>query len=108
MSEKIININERRVGENEVPEEELSLPTDVYEANWRDDIVDEAEDETEEETSFIEQLEPYENEREYKSKEIISREAENEIAAFNREAKRKFGSKVLDLYFEGAKHERAA
>ena len=47
MSEKIININERRTGENEVPDEELSLPAEVHRANWRDDVVDEAEDETE-------------------------------------------------------------
>ena len=104
MSEKIININERRVGENEVPDEELSLPAEVYEANWRDDVVDEAEDETKEVTSF----EPFENEQEYKSKEVISREAENEIAAFSRAAKKKFGGKVLNFYFDNVEYEKAA
>ncbi len=104
MSEKIININERREGENEVPDEELSLPVEVHDANWHDDVVDEAEDEIEEATSF----EPFENEQEYKSKEIIGREAENEIAAFKRANMKKFGSKVLNFYFENAEYERAA
>lgn len=98
MSANIININERRKGENKVPEETLDLPQDAYEgkaydANWQDDIVDEAEDEIEEETSF----EPYENEQDYQSKEIVSREAENLIYAFDRAKKREFGRKVLDL-----------
>ena len=104
MSGKIININERRTGENEVPDEKLSLPKEVHEANWRDDIVDEADDEIEEATSF----EPFENEQEYKSKEVIGREAENEIAAFKRANMKKYGNKVLNFYFENAEYERAA
>ncbi len=88
-----IKINERsESGENEVPEE-ISLPNEVYNANWRDDVVDEAEDETKEVTSF----EPYENEQEYQSKEIVSPEAENLIWAFDRAKKREFGKKVLSL-----------
>ena len=104
MSEKIININERRTGENEVPDEELSLPAEVHRANWRDDVVDEAEDETEEVTSF----EPFENEQEYRSNEIVSREAENEIAAFRRAKMQELGGRVLTLYFKDAENERAA
>jgi hypothetical protein len=104
MSEKIININERRIGENEVPDEELSLPTEVHEANWRDDIVDEAEDEIEEATSF----EPFENEQEYKSNKIISREAKNEIIAFRRDKMQALGKSVLNLYSEDAEYERTA
>ncbi len=88
-----IKINERsESGENEVPEE-ISLPNEVYNANWRDDVVDEAEDETKEVTSF----EPYENEQDYQSKEIVSPEAENLIWAFDRAKKREFGKKVLSL-----------
>ncbi|MBQ3293511.1 hypothetical protein IJG96_00045 [Candidatus Saccharibacteria bacterium] len=88
-----IKINERsESGENEVPEE-ISLPSEVYNANWRDDVVDEAEDETKEVTSF----EPYENEQDYQSKEIVSPEAENLIWAFDRAKKREFGKKVLSL-----------
>ena len=104
MSEEIININERREGENEVPDEELSLPAEVHEANWHDDVVDEAEDEIEEVTSF----EPFENEQEYKSREIISREAENEINMFRRANMKKFGSRTLNIRFKNAAYERAA
>lgn len=93
MSAEIINFNERRAGENEVPEEALSLPNEVYNANWRDDVADEAEDETKEVTSF----EPFENEQEYKSSEIVSQEAENLIMAFSRAKKQEFGRKVLSL-----------
>ena len=93
MSANNIKINERsESGENEVPEE-IKLPNEVYNANWRDDIIDEAEDETKEVTSF----EPYENEQEYKSKEIVSPEAENLIMAFDRAKKQEFGKKVLRL-----------
>lgn len=105
MSEEIININERREGENEVPDEELSLPAEVHEANWHDDVVDEAEDEIEEVTSF----EPFENEQEYKSKEIVSQEAENEIAAFRRAKMERFGGKTLKFVrVKKAEYERAA
>lgn len=88
-----IKINERsESGENEVPEE-IKLPNEVYNANWRDDVVDEAEDETKEVTSF----EPYENEQDYQSKEIVTPEAENLIWAFDRAKKQEFGKKVLNL-----------
>ena len=95
MSEEInININERSEGEYKVPEEELSLPKEVYNANWRDDVADEAEDEMKELTSF----EPYENEQDYQSSEIVSREAENLIGAFERAKLRNFGAKALRVY----------
>ena len=93
MSEKIININEWRAEkENKAPEETLKLPNKVYKANWRDDVPDEAEDEIKEVTSF----EPFENEQEYKSNKIVSREAENLIDVFklSREKKREYGRKV--------------
>ena len=93
MSANNIKINERsESGENEVPEE-IKLPNEVYNANWRDDIIDEAEDETKEVTSF----EPYENEQDYQSKEIVTPEAENLIWAFDRAKKQEFGKKVLNL-----------
>lgn len=99
MSEKInINVNERSEGENKVPDEALSLPEEVYNANWRDDVTDEAEDEIEEVTSF----EPYENEQDYQSSEIVSREAENLIGAFERAKLRNFGAKALRVYRKAA------
>ena len=93
MSEKIININDRRKErENKVPDEALELPKEVYNANWRDDIVDEAEDEIKEETSF----EPFENEQDYRSPEVVSRKAENLVDVFklSREVKQGYGRKV--------------
>lgn len=93
METENIKINERSEGEGNEALEEISLPNEVYNANWRDDIIDEAEDETKAVTSF----EPYENEQEYQSKEIVSPEAENLIWAFDRAKKREFGKKVLSL-----------
>ena len=108
MSAENINFNERRAGENEVPEEALSLPNEVYEANWHDDVADEAEDETKEETSL--KYEPFDNEPEYKSSEIVSRESENLIAVFNRERAQEDGRKLLRLYrgdkFKGHTYRR--
>ena len=104
MSNKIININERRKGENEVPDVELSLPSKVLNANWHDDVVDEAEDETKEATSF----ETFENEQDYKSKENISREAGNEIIAFQRNIAKRFGEKIKNVYDADEYEERAA
>ena len=105
MSEINIKIMERsEEGENEVPDEKLSLPEQVYNANWRNDIVDEAEKEKQVATSF----EPYENEQEYKSKEIVSQDAENRIDAFDRALEQKYGRKVLDILSDkNAEYERA-
>ena len=104
MCEINTNINERsEKGENEVPDIKLSLPADVY--NKGDNKIDRAEDEIEEATSF----EPFENEQEYKSKEIVSREAENEIAAFRRAKMERFGGKTLKFVrVKKAEYERAA
>ncbi len=93
-----INVKERNGRENEVPDEVIDLPNKVHDANWHDDIPDEAEDETKEETSF----EPYENEQDYKSSEIVSREAENLINAFERSKLQNFGDKTLRVFRKAA------
>lgn len=93
MSETKININERIEGENKVPDEELMLPADVYDANWRDDIPEEVKEENE-----AIDFEPFEDEQEYKSREVIGAEAENLIGAFERAKLRDFGGKTLRVY----------
>ncbi|MBR3131037.1 hypothetical protein IKG31_00455 [Candidatus Saccharibacteria bacterium] len=131
MSERNINITERREGEDEVPDEELSLPSEVYNANWRDDVADEAEeekeaislvhnanwrddvvDEAEEKKEAISfKFEPYKNERGYKSKLIVSEEAENLIDAFDRSFLQENGRKTLKILrssHRDAEYERAA
>ena len=111
------NFNERsNVEENKVLDERdihsdvLFLPEDVIEnAKFTNDIVDKAEDETEEVTSF----ETFENEEGYKSNYVVSKEAENRIDAFSRDMDRRFGKKVLGLgifssSYKEAEYERAA
>ena len=75
-----IKINERSGEENKVLEEieEIKLPSTVFNANWRDDIPEQAKEENE-----AIGLEPYEREAEYSSKEEVSQEAEERIKLFN-------------------------
>ena len=99
MSANNTNVNERsREGEDEVPDEVLDLPTSVHKANWRDDIDDGAVDEIKEVTSF----EPFENEQDYQSHEIITPEAENLIDAFSKTRLRQDGQKVMAFRFRKA------
>ncbi len=101
MSERNINITERSKGEDEVPDEKLSLPDVVHNANWRDDVV--------KAISF--KFEPYKNERGYKSKLIVSEEAENLINAFDRSFLQENGRKTLKILrssHRDAEYERAA
>jgi hypothetical protein len=95
MSETKTSINERKIGrENEVPDEKLMLPDEVYDANWYDDIVEEADDETEEETSL--EFEDYDKPQEYVSPEEVSADAQEKIRAF--ELYKNVGSKTLRVY----------
>lgn len=94
MSGNNININERKVGENEVPDEIIELPHQVYDANWRDDIPDEAVDEIKEETSF----ETFEDEKNYKfGDKSVDKSVEVRLDAFRRKRNQKLGRAVLDL-----------
>lgn len=102
MSERNINITERSKGEDEVPDVELSLPDVVYNANWRGNVAEKA-------ISF--KFEPYKNERGYKSKLIVSEEAENLIDAFDRSFLQENGRKTLKILrspHRDAEYERAA
>ncbi len=88
-------INERKVGENEVPDEIIELPYQVYDANWRDDIPDEAVDEIKEETSF----ETFEDEKNYRSgNKNVDKSVEVRLDAFRRKRNQRLGRAVLDLF----------
>ncbi len=89
MSEKI-NINNN-------DNEELSLPKEVYNANWRDDVVEEVKKENE-----AIDFEPFEDEQGYESRETIEPEAEYLIGAFERAKLKNFGSKTLRVYGKAA------
>ena len=89
MSEKI-NINNN-------DNEELSLPKEVYNANWRDDVVEEVKEENE-----AIDFEPFEDEQGYESRETIAPEAEYLIGAFERAKLKNFGSKTLRVYGKAA------
>ncbi len=93
MSGKSIKTNERRKGENEVPDEVIELPHQVYDANWRDDIPDEADDETKEETSLYEF---YDDEQTYESAK--NKNVTVDLKEFRRKRNRKLGSAALELF----------
>ena len=90
MSEQI-NINKNNGSD------ELSLPEEVYNANWRDDIVEEVKEENE-----AIDFEPFEDEQEYQSRDTIEPEAEYLIGAFERAKLKNFGSKTLRVYGKAA------
>lgn len=95
MSGNNTNVNERRTGENEVPDEIIDLPQKVYNANWRDDVPDEAEDEMKEVTSF----EPFEDEQNYKSgRSVDDAQFEARRAAFTEKHKDELGRLALNLF----------
>lgn len=88
MSAKIININERRAGENEVPDETLDLPQVAYEgraynANWRDDIPGTVKPKDKNELDFQDNFSDDDKFGSHANK-TVSRDAENRIGAFRR------------------------
>lgn len=89
MSENIIKLNERREGgENEVPDETLSLPQAAYEgkaynANWHDDIPGTVKPEDKNELDFQDSFSDDDRFGSHANK-IVSREAENRVSAFKR------------------------
>ena len=95
MSGQIININERREnGENKVSVEEIKLPQKLTRANWRDDVEETAK-EIDEEIGY----ETFKDERNYKSQEHITMEAEAKIEDFNFSRSRlgRVGGRVLRI-----------
>jgi len=108
MSGENIKRNERSESEeNKVLEEfeEIKLPKEVVNANWRDD----REEQVKEINEAI-GLELYNNEEEYRSNEVISRDAELKIEMFNKT--KAAGRKIIGIIpkeeLESVLYERAA
>jgi len=101
MSESIVNIKER--SEKGVSEEgldvALDLPESVYNANWRDDIPEEARDERKEETSY----EFFDEETSYESPQgDVGASLEKRLELFGRDRLRGIGGKTLEFVRKAA------
>ncbi|MBR0431596.1 hypothetical protein IJK16_01195 [Candidatus Saccharibacteria bacterium] len=71
--------------QNEGGEGEYKVPGEVYNANWRDDIAEQADSEKLD-------FETFDNEAKYKSPEIVDAETLKRIKS------RQVGQRVLDLF----------